>query len=113
MNDTLPAFLPIPEVDAAIADWFGRQGWPVTFRHWDFDRDVFAWRHESLLVSRTLRMSRNTAEDWDTGLILTFLDEAKIAAQLSAHPDKYLLVHNTATGGITATLLDSAPPLKR
>jgi len=68
IND--PMFTQFPEHDAAVSSWFETNGWPITIRHYDFDRAVFAWRHEALGIERTLRATMAVLEDWPGGRCL-------------------------------------------
>ncbi len=57
-------------LDGEIQEWMGKRNWGVTATHYDFDRDVLAWRHAgSNESSTTLRVSRVVMEDWDSGAV--------------------------------------------
>ena len=59
------------ELDRQVREWFASQGWPVTATHYDFDREIFAWRHEAR-PSYTLRISRVVQRTYGPGCFGSF-----------------------------------------
>ena len=100
-------FALFPEHDDAIAAWFETHGRPVTVRHYDFDRGVFAWRHEGSGVdSRTLRVTLTSLEDVPAHILVGFLESAKVWETLEKAPEKYALVRRNTQGGVLLDILD-------
>lgn len=91
-----------PEHDAAVSDWMAKHGWPVTVRHYDFDREVLAWRAGAAKPTITLRVSQRTCEDVPPHVLTAFFDAAKLANRLAHAPDQYIVVTHDPEGGGTA-----------
>ena len=81
---------PPAETDKQIRVWMETQGWPVTTTHYDFTREVFAWRHEtSGQKDPTLRMSQAVLEDNDAAMLVEALQQEKVAELIKAKPGAY------------------------
>lgn len=94
---------PSPHVDGEIRDWMKAKGWEVNRPpKYDFDREVYAWRHEVLGGgSVTLRIARNVLEAYPPFAVVWHLDELRVAAAIRARPDaRYVVVHS----GLKVTL---------
>lgn len=99
-----------PEIDAAVSDWMAREGWPVTMRHFDFDREVLAWRASGSRPPVTLRVSLTVCDDVPPDKLVMFFQGARIADQLRSNPDAYLLVmRDSVTGGTVVGRFLRAP----
>jgi len=97
-----------PHHDAAISKWFEIQGWNVTLKHYDFDRDVLAWRAEKGTPMITLRVSRCVLEDVPENVLIDAFETRRLAEALRKQPDKYTLVHEF--GGQTVVVQLPAAP---
>ena len=98
-----------PEHDAAISEWLAAHGWPVTIRHYDFNREVFAWRAAEARPPITLRVSQTVCEHVPPHTLTTFFDGAKLADKLTKAPDRYTIVmRDAATGGTVIAQLPNA-----
>jgi hypothetical protein len=104
-----PIFAHFPEHDAAITAWFSRNGWPVTMRHFDFERDVFAWRHEGRSGDRTIRVTQSTLEDYPADKVIALFDASRLADVLPRNPEKYVILRGQSPGGIAFEILDGPP----
>jgi len=38
---------PKPDIDENVRQWMKAEGWEVTTTDYDFDREVYAWRHKA------------------------------------------------------------------
>jgi len=81
-----------PEIDIAITRWMAAQGWPVTSRNHDFNRDIFAWRSESVRPDLTLYVTANVCEDTPPAKLLSYFAAAGLEKILRRDPDAYTLV---------------------
>lgn len=106
-----PMFAQFPRHDAAISEWFARQGWPVMMRHFDCDRDVFAWRHETATRTRTVRVTQSTLEDYSPDQIIAVFEASRLAEVLPKAFGRYVILRRKGPGSIGFDILD-APPLK-
>src|SRR5262245_32038010 len=98
------------EVDAAVSKWMANQGWNVTMRHYDFDRDVLAWRAGDADPRITLRITLSVCEDVRPDILVEFFDAAQLRDRLERAPDRYTLVmQNEATGETTIGQFPHAP----
>ncbi len=104
-------FQEFPQSDSAVRAWFNGLGWPVTMTHHDFDRDVFAWRHERPGTERTLRITQSVLEDVPPHLIAAMLDGLQAAERLNSHPQAYTIIMRE-NGEIILRQLD-APPTRK
>jgi len=99
-----------PEHDAAISDWMAKQGWPVTERHYDFDREVLAWRAGGQNPTITLRVTLSRCEDVPPHIMTEFFDGAALAQKLASTPDRYTVVmRDAATNNTVIGQLQRAP----
>jgi hypothetical protein len=99
-----------PEHDAMISEWIAKQGWPIAVRHYDFDREVLAWRAAGVTPRITLRVSQTICEDVPTHVLVSFSDNAKLAVKLALAPDRYTIVmRGAATGATIIKQFPSAP----
>jgi hypothetical protein len=75
------------------------KGWEVTRTHYDFDRELFAWRHDvSGGPSPTLWISQKVLEHYPAFIVVHHLDELKVAREMRARPEARLaLVQNEST----------------
>jgi hypothetical protein len=98
------------EHDAAIADWMARHNWPVTMRHYDFDRDILAWRATAVTPAITVRVSLNVCNDVPASTLVAFFDAAKLDQTLAGSPDRYTVVVQDAANRKTVIVqLPHAP----
>jgi hypothetical protein len=85
-------------------------GWKVTAVNYDFDREVYAWRHEQRGGnSPTLRISRAVLEDYPAFALMEHLARLRIADAMRQEPgakflvaqqgDKVVVVRLGPTGG--------------
>jgi hypothetical protein len=93
---------PSEGMDEAVRDWMKSKGWEVTKVNYDFDREIYAWRHELRSgPSPTLRISRGVLEDYPPFAVLEHLDRLDVAAALRRSPNiRFAVVQN----GTTVTL---------
>ena len=99
----------LSEHDEAIRGWFEEQGWLVASSHYDFDREVYAWRHEAGTERITLRIARTVLEDWPPGMVLVALESRQVAQMLRARPGAYTVIRRR-DGSIAVEQLDGPPP---
>ncbi len=101
---------PPEETDSAIRAWMNKQGWPVTEKtHHDFDRGIYAWRHDVAGECYTLRITQIVIEDAKSPLALVeALNFWKVADELRKQPDAYTLVKRSPTGVVVEQL--AGPP---
>jgi len=60
---------------------------------YDFDREVYAWRHEVRGgKSPTLRIERKVLEDYPAFAVLHHLDRLRVAAAIRARPDAHFVI---------------------
>ena len=78
-------------------------------RHWDFSREVFAWRDETARPEITLRITLRVIEEVPAHRIPTVLDGLKVEARLRAHPQLYTIVKH-GDSGIVVDQLDGPRP---
>ena len=84
---------PTEDTDRAVRAWMKAKGWNVTRVNYDFDREIYAWRHDMRGgPSPTLRISRQVLESYPTFVLLYHLDELKVAREMQAHPKSRLVV---------------------
>lgn len=95
--------------DRAAAAWLEDLGWPVTARHYDFDRDVFAWRHDAAGMTRTLRITRAAVEDNAPHILIAWLKTSRIDDAMAGAPDRHLIVRRSEGGGIVRDCFDVTP----
>lgn len=97
---------PPASTDAEIRGWMNTKGWVVTAVHYDFSREIYAWRHEVHgKPSPTLRISQQVLEDYPAFAILEHLDRLNVAAAVSARPAaRLVLIQNGAR-----VILEEAP----
>jgi hypothetical protein len=108
---TIGPFVKFAAHDAAIGRWFARQGWPVTRRSHDFNRDVFMWHHEPAERSktgerRTLGATLTTLEDLGPERLVSLLEGAEIAKRLKTQPQVPLVVYRMDDGEFGVAELD-------
>jgi hypothetical protein len=101
-------FQDYPAASTAIYKWFQDRGWPVTATHHDFERDVFAWRHEAPGFDRTLRVTRRVLEDIPADLIGATLDGLRVADHLERRPEAYTVIVSE-NGSVVIRQLDAPP----
>jgi hypothetical protein len=99
-----------PDHDAMVTNWLYAHGWPVTERHYDFDRSILAWRAGGVRPIITLRVTRTVIEDVSPFDLAVVLDKTDAAKWLSKAPAKYSLVQNDPdTDSIVLVQLDRPP----
>ena len=82
----------IEEIDRFAAEMKSK-GWEVTRTNYDFDREIYAWRHDVRGSScPTLRISRQVLEDYPAFVVIHHLDQLKVARAMRAHPETRLVV---------------------
>jgi hypothetical protein len=93
-------FARIPELDAAVSEWFSKRGTPITERHWDGSSDIFSWRHDTGRAAdrRTLKITRVIAEDFSADQLILSLDRHKASELLNASPDGSILLQRCENG---------------
>lgn len=108
---TTEKFGQFPAHDQAISAWFARQGWPVTRRQYDFDRDVFLWQHEpagrgAARERRSFRATLTTLEDLSPARFVALVEGGGVADRLRARPHAYLVMRQTPDGQFGVVELD-------
>lgn len=84
---------PSEDVDQSVREWMKVRGWAVTRTNYDFDRKVYAWRHDLPGgKSPTLRVSQKVLEEYPAFVVLHHLDELKVASAMRAHNEARLVV---------------------
>jgi hypothetical protein len=69
------------------------KGWEVTRTHYDFSREIYAWRHDVRGgPSPTLRISRRVLEEYPAFVVAHHLEELKVAQAMRARPGARLIV---------------------
>jgi hypothetical protein len=71
--------------DAAVREWMAALGLEVTSTRYDFDGETYAWRHDILGGSPTLRISRVILEDQPAAALLDVLERLGVGDILKAH----------------------------
>ena len=99
---------PPDEHDREIRRWMDSKGWKVTGTHYDFSRELYAWRHElSGGKSPTLWISQKVLEDFPAFIVIHHLEELRVAQAIRARPEARLVV---AQNGSMVTLEEILPP---
>jgi hypothetical protein len=84
---------PATHIDEEVRGWMNAKGWEVTRTHYDFDREVYAWRHGLPGgKSPTLRVARYVLEHYPAVALLYHLDRLKVAQAIRARPTARLVV---------------------
>ena len=97
-------WLPHEESDSAVRGWMETQGWPVTATDRDFDRQIYAWRHDVSGECYTLRITRRVIEDTEPSALVGVLNFWKVAEKLREQADAYTLVRSSPTGVVVEQL---------
>jgi hypothetical protein len=103
-------FTQFPEHDLLITEWFDKNSWPISVRHFDFDREVLAWRHETPALARTIQITKSTLEDYPAASILSLFEATRIAEVMVANPTKYIVLSARSGSGICFDILDKPAP---
>jgi hypothetical protein len=70
-----------------------RRRWEVTRTNYDFDREIYAWRHQQAGGKPpTLRIARYVLEHYPAFVVLYHLDQLKVAQAMRARPAARLVV---------------------
>jgi hypothetical protein len=84
---------PSEEHDREIRRWMKSKGWEVTRTNYDFDRRIYAWRHDQPGgKSPTLRISRRVLEDYPAFVVVHHLEQLKVAKAMRARPEAQLVL---------------------
>jgi hypothetical protein len=84
---------PSEDVDRVIRQWMKAKGWEVNRTNYDFDREVYAWRHQQRDgKSPTLRIFRYVLEHYPAFIVLHHLEELKVAQVIRARPEARMVV---------------------
>ena len=97
---------PSEDVDEAVRSWMKSKGWEVTKVNYDFDREIYAWRHELKgKPSPTLRISQGVLEAYPPFAVVEHLDRLNVAAAIRRTPNsRFVVVQN----GTAVTLEEAA-----
>jgi hypothetical protein len=96
---------PTEDVDGEIREWMKGKGWEVTKVDYDFDREIYAWRHEVRGgKSPTLRIERKVLEAYPAFAVVYHLDQLRVAAMMKALPEARLVV---AQDGDAITVIEA------
>jgi hypothetical protein len=95
---------PAPETDAEIREWMKDQGWAVTTTHYDFRREIYAWRNEAPGDSHTLRVTQAVLEDHPAAELIGHLNRLHVADLISGNPRNTLV--RRSGGSVVAVALD-------
>jgi len=90
---------PKPDIDESVRQWMKAKGWEVTTTAYDFDREVYAWRHDvrGKKPSPTLRISQQVLEHYPAFAVLYHLDLLRVAQVIKARPAAHLVVVQNGT----------------
>jgi hypothetical protein len=84
---------PSEDVDRSVREWMKRKGWEVSRINYDFDREIYAWRHDVRDgASPTLRISWRVLENYPAFVVVHHLEELKVAQAIRAKPEARLVV---------------------
>jgi len=85
---------PTDDIEREIRGWMRAKGWEVTSTDYNFDREVYAWRHDvrGKKPSPTLRISQQVLDHYPAFAVLEHLDRLGVADAIKAHPDTCLVV---------------------
>ena len=101
-------------VDIAVREWMETQGWPVTEKtHHDFDREIYAWRHDVAGECYTLRITRIVIEDIEPLALVEGLNRLKVAGMLRKQPDAYTLVKKGSPKDVVVEQMPGRPTAER
>src|SRR3954468_16420503 len=95
--------------DAAISAWMQSKGWPVTERHYDVSRSIYAWRSQEGRVIITLWITRNIVEDYAPTEIVRILNLFRVDQSLARAPDKFTIIRTSDAGPPELIQLDELP----
>ena len=87
----------LTEQDAAVSDWMAKNGWPVDERHYDFSRELHAWRSHGVKPIVTVWVTRSVVEDWPAELT-SILDGLNTRSALSQNPKMYTVIRRSKLG---------------
>jgi hypothetical protein len=74
------------------------KGWEVTSRDYNFEQEIYAWRHEPRGgKSPTLRISRYVLEHFPPFALLYHLDQLNVAQAIRTNPGVRLVVQQKGT----------------
>jgi hypothetical protein len=89
---------PTADIDEKVREWMKAKGLEVNRTKYDFDREVYAWRHEvSGGKSPTLRIAQSVLEDYPAFALLVHLDRLKVADAIRARPGAHMVVVQNGT----------------
>jgi hypothetical protein len=84
---------PSEDVDREVRGWMKAKGWEVTRTNYDFDREIYAWRHGLRGgKSPTLRIARYVLEKYPAFIVVHHLELLKVARAIRARPEGRLIV---------------------
>jgi hypothetical protein len=84
---------PSDHVDEEVRRWMQARGWEVTRTNYDFDREVYAWRHDQRGGdSPTLRIGRQVLENYPGFAVAHHLDTLRVGQAIRANPSARLAV---------------------
>jgi hypothetical protein len=97
----------VPWADTTVRDWFESQGFPAKERHYDFDKDVFAWRHRGPSGMVTLRISDTTLRHLDSDSLLELLGSIDISKTLRHQPKANVFIKENPAASLGAEVVES------
>jgi hypothetical protein len=78
---------PSADIDEKVRAWMKTKGWEVTSTNYDFDREVYAWRHgQRYGNSPTAPIGRQVLEDYPAFVMLHHLDIPPSASTATTVP---------------------------
>jgi hypothetical protein len=95
---------PSADLDREVRRWMKGKGWEVTSTDHDFDREVYAWRHDQRGDSPTLRIGRAGSRGLSGFMVAYHLDTLRVAQAIRAKPTARLAVLQKGT---TVVLVES------
>jgi hypothetical protein len=55
---------PSDDVDQSVREWMKAKGWEVTRTHYDYDWEIYAWRHDVRETITYPAISQRVLEDY-------------------------------------------------
>lgn len=98
-----------PDKDAAVTAWLLAQGWPVTERHYDVSRSIYAWRCEEFRPVITLWITRNIMDDYSPSELVRTLIFLRVDQKLANAPNKFTIIRTSDAGAPELIQLDELP----
>lgn len=100
----------LPNSDAAVTAWMQAHGWPVTGRHYDVIRAIYAWRSDEYRpVVITLWITRDVVDDQSSIELVRLLDAFKVDQRLAQAPEKFPIIRTADSGPPELIQLDELP----